>query len=587
MGNESGERQNSPLSSSLGEIFGDWISARFNSSPPSNAEFSAEFKQTNKMEEQEKKKLFEDLGDQKIFASYEDFCAAFFDNSGEFRFKPVYYFYKWREEKGFGLDYPINLDDLYRWVMYISYSRLGLSECNGEEIIIQLKDSYAIFVSKNYKTDTHYGHCEDGDNGKVRYINLKTGKVFKMKAGKFISSILREEQYGFPEQVVNYVSERFAAEWASINLAESNEYKLHVDDDFKGIYSSDRCADDFNSCMTDKGHYDYFADAIDCSAAYITDVNDRIVARCILYNNVHDDETGESGIRLAERQYSVNANLRFKQILVDMLIAENKIDGYKRVGASYSDRRQYISVSGEDWHNRKFWIDCDLHEGDHLSFQDSFYAYDGVGKATNYGVGEYDLATCDDYFCMDEKYYTWDAVRRQYFPAKSSHDWVVENCVEINGEYYDTWQYIDGDYYTMDSGEIVYSDFYSEYFLIDDAVEIDGDWYKKEECFCFDSEWYFKGITSTVELDVPFDGETTCPAELAVKIGGRYFYEKYTDKYNYKDLELAVYKDICFLPVHYHDNIDAELIKYIKDDLNIEKFEYDGHVIKTEEYENA
>ena len=41
------------------------------------------------------------------------------------------------------------------------------------------------YYSNKYKLDGMAGICEDGTPNAVRYINMESGRVFKMKAGKF------------------------------------------------------------------------------------------------------------------------------------------------------------------------------------------------------------------------------------------------------------------------------------------------------------------------------------------------------------------------------------------------------------------
>lgn len=57
----------------------------------------------------------------------------------------------------------------------------------GYEIIL---NGYKMYSLK-YKLDAYQGLCEDGDGRSVRYINTERGnRVFKMKAGKFITNVL-------------------------------------------------------------------------------------------------------------------------------------------------------------------------------------------------------------------------------------------------------------------------------------------------------------------------------------------------------------------------------------------------------------
>lgn len=68
-----------------------------------------------------------------------------------------------------------------------------------------------------------------------------------------------------------------------------------------------------------------------------------------------------------------------KQILVDKLIRAGEIDGYKRVGASCRDNKNFVRNNGESMRDLKLHIDCCLEHGDVLSFLDSFVYYDYNG----------------------------------------------------------------------------------------------------------------------------------------------------------------------------------------------------------------
>ena len=149
-----------------------------------------------------------------------------------------------------------------------------------------------IYYSALYETDENEGLCEDGDLKSVRYLNRKSGKVFKMKAGKLYRSLVLETCFGrtLPEQVVNYLSEKFATEWQTYAMGKQPKTKVHVNRDFRRIYSSDCCEGDFGSCMTDEDYYGFYENAVDASAAYIENNEGKVIARCIIYNEVKDQD---------------------------------------------------------------------------------------------------------------------------------------------------------------------------------------------------------------------------------------------------------------------------------------------------------
>ncbi len=248
------------------------------------------------------------------------------------------------------------------------------------------------FHSAVYETDGNEGICEDGDTKAVRYVNRKTGKAFKMKAGKLYRSLLLETEFGkrLSQKVVTYLSEKFAADWQVYATGKSPKSRLHVNQDFKRIYSSECCEGNFSSCMTDKGFHHFYKDAVDASAAYIENGDGKVIARCIIFNEVKDED-GETW-RLAERQYASDNNDILKRTLVEALIDGDHIDGYKKVGAGCGDARAFVDIHGNSLSHKKFRINCDLDWGDTLSYQDSFKYYDECARiADNYDHGSLSL----------------------------------------------------------------------------------------------------------------------------------------------------------------------------------------------------
>ena len=249
------------------------------------------------------------------------------------------------------------------------------------------------FWSSKYQTDKNKGLCEDGDFKSCRYINYdNNGKVFKMKAGRFIRAIIQETSFGqsLPEQVLIYLQECFVQEWQTFTMSTLPKNHLSVNKDFERIYDSSQCNGDFHSCMVNKGLHTFYRDAVDASAAYLQNEEGKIMARCIIYNKVHE-EGSDKIWRLAERQYSTEQNDILKRALVDALIREGMIDGYKQVGFDCHNSRGFVDIEGHSLEDKRFWISCNLETDDTLSYQDSFkwYCYDD-GIAYNYDNGHYD-----------------------------------------------------------------------------------------------------------------------------------------------------------------------------------------------------
>lgn len=142
--------------------------------------------------------------------------------------------------------------------------------------------------------------------------------------------------------------------------------------------------------MVDKGFHTFYENAVNASAAYLENEDEKIIARCIIYNEVHDQH--DKVWRLAERQYSTDCNDILKRALVDALIRDGHIDGYKKIGAGCGDSQAFVDNEGNSLSHLKLSISCDLDYGDTLSYQDSFKSYDEYERvATNFGEGDIGL----------------------------------------------------------------------------------------------------------------------------------------------------------------------------------------------------
>ena len=287
-----------------------------------------------------------------------------------------------REHNDYTLLHIYNMADLQKKV----FEAVLKSGENDEKLPYRVELIGKTYYSSRYQTDECKGVCEDLDKSSVRYVNIERNRVFKMRAGKFMRGLILETGIGklLSPSVVNWLAgDVFAQMWCTYTHGHTPDMELHVNDDFRSIYDSDCCKGDFGSCMVDRDRTSFYHDAVKAKAAYMTDKTGLIVARAVLFIDVTDQD-GKKW-RLLERQYSSGGDDVLKRLLVDKLIQEKHIDGYKIVGASCHEANAFVDTEGNSLSDKKFEIDCNLELEDTLSYQDSFkwYSY-SRNKAYNY-----------------------------------------------------------------------------------------------------------------------------------------------------------------------------------------------------------
>ncbi len=297
-----------------------------------------------------------------------------------------------REHNDFSLLHIRSMAELKQLVLgYIRET--GKNDTNLPNKVTLMGSTY---WSAQYRTDHMEGLCEDFDKKAVRYVNTKTERIFKMKAGKFFSAIIKETELGqiLSEQVIVWLSEEFTQDWQTYTMGQTPEVTLHVDDNFEKIYNEYACRS-FNgcSCMVGKDRHSFYEDAVEAKAAYIEDKEGYVLARAILFTDVYDEN--DKKWRLLERQYSKESSDVLKRLLVDLCIKGGYIDGYKQIGAGCSESRAFVANDGTSLADKKFSIECELEIYQTLSYQDSFKYYDyDRNIAYNYTDAHYG-------FCLD------------------------------------------------------------------------------------------------------------------------------------------------------------------------------------------
>lgn len=411
-----------------------------------------------------------------------------------------------------------NMDGLKNFVRFMlydmtaSYHHISNDNSNVPGNNLYFDGIGYIMYSLKFTFDALEGVCTDGDAQAIRYVNTERGnRVFKMKAGKFVTKCIEEHACTaiLPEQAKRWIGEEFAREWRSYaeSRCSGGKYTLHVGNDFERIYDGDLCVGYFHSCMTDKDYWTFYRDAVDASAAYLTNEDELIVARCVIYNDVRDLDGNV--YRLAERQYSTDCDDGLKQMLVDRLIAGGHIDGYKRIGAGCNDADAFVANDGTSLSDRTLYIGCHLSVGDTLSYQDSFKYYDesenrayngdaycdhvDTNLADTDGVYRHTDSNWSDYYeeWLEDDESVYDFLYDDYIPRENAVDYIRGNSRRTT----DKNRICDDSDYCWSDYEDAYI-YYSEcvevgddYRLIDECVQdIDGDWQLEQDCVWSDYE---------------------------------------------------------------------------------------------------
>ena len=367
--------------------------------------------------------------------------------------------------------------------LVLSYIReTGKADINLPNKVRLIGNTY---WSGQYRTDHMEGLCEDYDKKAIRYVNTKTEHVYKMKAGKFFTAIIKESELGqiLSSQVVNWLSEEFSQDWQTYTYGKTPEVELHVNGNFEIIYNEDACKD-FNgcSCMVGRDRHSFYENAVEAKAAYLLDRDGYVLSRAIIFTNVID-QNGKKW-RLLERQYSKESNEVLKRLLVDLCIKEGHIDGYKQIGAGCSEGRAFVANDGSSLSDMKFSIRCELEMYDTLSYQDSFKFYDyNRNTAYNYQDSSYD-------YCLDTTDVNLDGEEDDDDDQEYDeyHDY---NCQSVRMCYYHGEE-INVDVDNLE--DFIYVESEGEYHHKDDVTQCDscGAWIIKEDAtYNSDAEAYF------------------------------------------------------------------------------------------------
>lgn len=338
------------------------------------------------------------------------------------------------------------------------------------------------YYSNIYQQDGG-GICFDGDYRAYRYYNVEREAIFKMKIGKMYKHFCEMSEFGrhLPESVILYLCEEITQRWMAEAQSRCEDYELYVDDDFGRIYDSSYCDGDFGSCMVDDDNYHFYENAVDAKAAYITNKEGNIIARCVIFLKA-TDRNGKVW-RLAERQYSSDGDEVYKRLLVHALIKGGHIDGYKKVGAGCHDPKLWMDVNDNPIADPRFSIPCSLGSGDYISYQDSFKWYD-YDEQTAYN---YETAGITKMLDTTELYFegsNYDEWHEEYTDDELVTVYSGGTRYTCSEDRLGSFRWVDSCQAYHHEDDVTYCVWCAEYCLNEDAVysEVTGEWYCCDNC---------------------------------------------------------------------------------------------------------
>lgn len=413
----------------------------------------------------------------------------------------------------------------------ITYSKSFLdfiknSDCKIAQILFRLhKKRYEPLMVNNLEVD----YLTFRTDGTISF--LPAGK--EHKTNEDTGDWLRDgRQNGKPGKVIRKLFSEKAAKWfkdadfecfANSYKANFNEggykFELLSNSHIPDVYEMDRADGDGslnNSCMNgDSSYLDIYKYCNQLSILTLKNTDDLLCGRALIW------KIGD--ITLMDRIY-VTQDFMYDKFL---MYAKQAKYWRKKDYKSYDNKQTFIDTDGNEI-ERQFTINTDCGHSEY-PYIDTFQ-YGDDSSLNNYGAGDYTYNNTDGTRDGDEDNHngeTYDDINGEWI---SEDDAIyiecgerqyrdrychVDNCVCVNDSWYyeddntivevnGTWYEkdssditeIDGEFYHIDDDDIcfvesdgeyhltedcVYSEEHSEYILKDDAVEVCGNYFKKED----------------------------------------------------------------------------------------------------------
>ena len=344
----------------------------------------------------------------------------------------------------------------------------------------------------------------------------------------------------------------FADLATAVKLEELSESLSFREVSFEDAYNSDNYRKAPDSCMWGYKVGPFYR-TFGAVAVVCVDGNDQFRARAVVWHDVKDRTNNET-ITLMDRIYC-----DAPEVLAAMCAYAASKDWHRKVNQSRGDNN-FVAPDGTE-ESLRLRVKS---PGGHV--EESFYPYldtfqnGDYNSVNNFGDGEYSYTSTggdrgeedshegeqedcdgnwwseDEVYCVDGDYYHQDDRRICY--CEDGEFRMRSECRRVDGSWFpeDEVVYsepegrdilmedsveIDGEYYSGDSDKIVWCWELNEHRLRSEAVEIKEKWYPKDECVEIDGEWHLmddceednEGNWSVFRSHV---GDTTGQVELPI-----------------------------------------------------------------------
>ena len=344
----------------------------------------------------------------------------------------------------------------------------------------------------------------------------------------------------------------FADLATAVKLEELSESLSFREVSFEAAYNSDNYRKAPDSCMWGNRVGPFYR-AFGAVAVVCVDGNDQFRARAVVWHDVKDRTNNET-ITLMDRIY-----YDAPEVLAAMCTYAASQGWHRKVNQSRGDNN-FVAPDGVE-ESLRLRVKS---PGGHV--EESFYPYldtfqnGDYNSVNNFGDGEYSYTSTggdrgeedshegeqedcdgnwwpeDEVYCVEGDYYHQDDRRICY--CEDGEFRMRSECRRVDGSWYpeDEVVYsepegcdilmedsveIDGEYYSGDSDKIVWCRELGEHRLRSESVEIKDKWYPKDECVEIDGEWHLmddceednEGNWSVFRSHV---GDTTGQVELPI-----------------------------------------------------------------------
>lgn len=196
---------------------------------------------------------------------------------------------------------------------------------------------------------------------------LKEGRhVIHMKPSKLVHKILSNLNALINESIMIYIGELCQYSYESSYIEPR---KIHTSQDFSIIYGPQEY--DLHSCMVEAEKESFYECNVDATAAYFVDADQNVIARCVIWNKVYD-ENGKQ-YKYADRIYGIDEAT--KKEFYDALICFG-VDLIKDFNAGTSNENAIVDPNtGYTFGGRLRTMCTGLQSGDPVPYLDTFPWY--------------------------------------------------------------------------------------------------------------------------------------------------------------------------------------------------------------------